>query len=401
MILKLVSGWQLIGIKKIYKLKRGIKMVHYWDWNSFFLYLLVGIHLIFWSVCLRNNQKSNNLRIKSKVMLCQLCFLIFPFLVAAFRLITPEGIGGSDIIAYQQIFEDSNQLNISLIRVLLLKETEPLYKVLNFVVRKYTDNFRYLLIIHHAIILYCMMKFIQKFFNKYCYSGILILTVIPFVYSFSAMRSSLAVFISLLAFTYYNKNRKIAFLLVVISVLFHFTALILIPFFVLDWFFNIKMKQRKTWLLILTSIASVVAYIALNIGKSFLATTKYRPYLLQSMSIRGQLIIILLFVLCIIFYKDMAYTKENRLLLNLIFYNVMILPFVLLAGAYRLNEFFVFPRIFMWGILTVTIKRKYFPLIRDRYLINIMATFCIIAWFMLRLYRMISAGIMPYHFIIN
>lgn len=168
-------------------------------------------------------------------------FFIYLAIVLMFR----EKSVGLDLDNYHYMF---NKYSLESIRTLLTSDGELLYKILNWLIGKFTNEFQWVLAITAlmAIIpIFCLYNEDKK--NGYMKIALFINTSV-FVVLFSALRQSIAVAIGVCAYYFVRKHKFIPFLIViVIANMFHHSAFILIAMYPI---YHMRLNSKHLWMVI-------------------------------------------------------------------------------------------------------------------------------------------------------
>lgn len=186
----------------------------------------------------------SNLKIKNRAgNLVGASYLLFStiFIVSSTRY----GIG-SDYFSYKDIFDYETS-------------TEPLFSLVRFLTKSICGNYSVF-----VAIIFCLSFGVKLFvFNKLCYKRGVYLCVMLFcsfyyiAYEMNAMRQGVALSFSLLATYYaYIERKKQFYVTCIAACLFHYTALIFIPFYSL-----LKIKVSK---LAVISVCLICFILSLN-----------------------------------------------------------------------------------------------------------------------------------------
>ena len=131
--------------------------------------------------------------------------------------------------------------------------------------------------------------------------------------------------------------------------------------------------------------------------KPFIMTTKYAGYQNKDISLLGYIPYIILFIIMIIYHRQLLTKKEDWFIYSLVLFNIIILPISILGrAAYRVITCFMLPRILMWGkIENMLIKNNN----QIKVLICIISFFIFGGWFCFKYINggWFSNGISPYY----
>lgn len=389
----------------------------YWDWPSYFLYLLIGIVvLLLVNFAEQQARQENGKKIYPKKSWYAYggAFVLLVF-IASTRLVS-KSVGGTDAWNYYVgNFIHPKELNITLLDIITLNKGEPLYFLLVKLIRSFTDNYHIFFTVIYSIISYSFLRFLSKNYSK---KGLFIpclMFMILYLYSFSAIRWYLCLSFALLAMCAMQENKiPKAFLMAIIAFLFHYTGLIIIAYLMYVIFMKNyvekKLKNDKQYIVFL-SLSFLIVLVMIPFMRMMLVNTKYDAYLSKGFSIWGYLPIFLLITLVFIFFKQIRERDKGKLNFYGVCFNFIITPIVMFCGAYRFDYFFLLSRMFIWGyIARLSIDYVYSKIIafptgvsmikneiiakRIMYMLIVGA---VLLWFSFRLYQMhISNSLMPY-----
>lgn len=165
-------------------------------------------------------------------------FIIY-IIFSAYREID-AGIGGIDAPFYKAEFEQMP--NLSLLSYIASSREEAAYTLLIWVVRRFTCDFKYVLIIVHSIVFVCFTIFIKNTYQKeHDIKNILYIFVqLGTLFTmFCLIRQGIAIGLCLIYFNKIEqKEYKNAAIFLVLAILFHNSAIILIPSLYLSWYMS-------------------------------------------------------------------------------------------------------------------------------------------------------------------
>lgn len=174
-----------------------------------------------------------------------------------------------------------------------------------------------------------------------------------------AIRSglSLAFFLSALAF---RKQKK--YIAMIIMLFLGYSSHYVIAVAIVGLIFDamIRLFKNKKRIIVVTALLWLSVFWGFNrLFYNVIATTKYRVYLDHPMTLIGQLPYILLMLACIFYYKRINELFPNDILyVNLSIFNGLITPVIMMFQAYRVNMYFMLPRIYTWGMILYILGQK-------------------------------------------
>ena len=153
---------------------------------------------------------------------------------------------------------------------------EPLYQILSKLIYIYVSSEPLALFVVTSIIIqFITVRFLYKYSNNLCLSVFLFITFRFYFFMVSGIRQGIAVALCFFAIDYLLKNKKTAFVFIVIfATMFHYSALIfLIIFFIKDVSFNFKYLFFIGTMTILTMLSmtyiSNTLFSYMNYGKQY------------------------------------------------------------------------------------------------------------------------------------
>lgn len=379
-------------------------MYRHWDWLTLLLYLAIGfVTMLFIAIPEKSARidlidcyEKKTYSVLGKSM--HVFLFLFLMFIACFRYVDVN-IGGTDALGYINEFYNAKLVGFNVSKVIGLKQQEPLFYALTYLVRTFTDDYLIYFFVIYGIMIFCYIKFLTYNFNKNMSMIPVFLFILTYIYSFAAFRSSLAVAIGFCSLDAFRRNKKIsAVVLAVVAFLFHYTAAVVLMVFV---FYEIYGKERvKKGKLIVGIIAIwIIIFLGMNQLQTFLLGTKYCLYLENRNSFLGQLPIIIFIVLTLINHNALQERMgDKRFYLYCVYFNGILIPMVIYLGAYRLNDYFAFPRLVVMSYLILIIREKLVGKdSKGKVLVDMVAFFIIVAWSIFKITRMwYPSSLMPY-----
>lgn len=177
---------------------------------------------------------------------------------------------GVDLNVYENIWNEAKELSF----VQCLKyHIEPGYMLLNWLVLKLTSNYSVLLFVVGTILYYSFIFSFKKYTSNNYLSLYLFVALGFFFQSMSMLRQYLALIILWHSFKYViNKNFVIFLLLVILATMFHYTAIIFIIVYPLNFFKFTWSNLIISVVLILTGVLCIpyaVKVFSTIIGKDY------------------------------------------------------------------------------------------------------------------------------------
>lgn len=313
------------------------------------------------------------------------------------------GIGGTDAITYVAEFLNmqGNLTNyIDLDKVLNLRQREPLYYLLGWSIRRFTDDYKiYFAVIYLAMTIafvYASAKSYKK--EDRCLGSVLplLLFYVGFIHSFNVMRNWLAIAIAMVGLTMLRQEKyKYYFIFLLIAVGIHYSTFVLVLPFVMMKLFN-RFNKMKFPLVIFIVAGNILIYSYVSLFGSIFANTKFSSYMEMQSSWFGYLPVLFIAVCGIIFYNDLVrMSPDNKIVLLGVALNAAMFVAYVKIGAYRINDCFVVFRVWLLIELGKLLHRKYKGWKRVGFVYGI--NLFIVAYFFQQLNLLVRmSGVVPY-----
>ena len=325
------------------------KFGDFWDTLSVVFYISIGM-----VVSLLCKKGSNYNFINHKKQEAYNIFYGAALLVLIFIYTFRDGSVGSDAVAYIEFFEKAEIVDVKWTELFLFTQMEPLFLLTNYLLRSITEHYTVLFLFYGVIISFAYIEFIKDFWSKNSDYVFLIGFVVGFVYSFTAMRSSMAMAFILFSLCSLRKEHYFkAILLTFAGALYHFTAIVNFPLIVFYYLSQKSDRKYNQRLIFFSTLLFSGAILILGSLKSFLLTTKYHSYAETSgNSFLGNWPIILSVLIAIWLIRH-GYSKNRDNLICItcsLYTGVLLIPSIYL-GAYRLTTFYELPNLFLFGLI--------------------------------------------------
>lgn len=376
-------------------------MKPYFDLNSLFLYVFVGIigaYLINLSVNYRQGARYPK-------KLGYVCFFLIFVALAGFRLVTSKGIGGIDSYNYQNEFLNPYSSNS------FFAHKDVLFRYFNVIIRFFTDSPVIYRIICYFFISYSYIYFIKGFSHKGISCIPFVLIMVPYLKSMNTMRTSMAIGLILIGLVFL-KDKKIykSLLFFGASLFVHRMSVLYIlflPFYAA--FKNFRYNKSNSKLIIFTSLLTIIAYVAaifvqqkilelglLEEGDVYYAKMNANKTLL---SIAVSLVVLVFIsVMWLICNKRLRNDREVSFLKLMIIFDIIVTPVSFILGMWRANEYFYVGRLTFWSYLIPAYISKYS--VNSQQFLKIVFSILFIAWLAYRIMREWEpCGLMPYKLI--
>ena len=266
---------------------------------------------------------------------------------------------GTDSGTYTRDFRN----NIDIYNFQFEEGVELGYQLLEYVLLRLNSSYFWLFFLTALFIVYCYLVIIKKYSVNYIFSVYLFITLGVYTFFFNGLRQGLAMAIFALATPYLLEKRFIPYILMCFfAVIFHTTALFMIPFYLL-----VNLKIKPLYIILLTFLGS---FFSSRFLVSYIASTndRYKGYTRVSEEAGGLLtlgfyIILLLFIYLVI----RAYNMRDRNVIKLVtFYAVgivFIIPIAMLgtmaSGPQRLISYFTWTLILILPVVFKSINIVY------------------------------------------
>lgn len=164
---------------------------------------------------------------------------------------------GSDTLMYMSVFDDCPKLDELKYFDFAEAKYNPLWYVINAISRSIHDSFTCFQVIHAMFVNSVFFWFFRKYCPLYYFSAILLYYIGYFCYfNMEVMRESLCICIMLLAIpSYMNRKYFMYYVLCIIGVLFHYSAMLLFFLPLLRFF------QKPSWKWQLVIFITIVLFV--------------------------------------------------------------------------------------------------------------------------------------------
>lgn len=273
----------------------------------------------------------------------------------------------------------------------LPENLEPLFKLSIIVLKQVSSDSQIMFFLYSFFTVILTYIGITKY-TKYTKTSFLIFLLIPGLYlnSFSILRQAIAEPILFLAFFYliYNKSLLRFYLLSLVAFLFHYSAIL--PVVIVLISYSILKKSYSLLFYILVLCLNIILY-QINLATFLLgfAFGKYVAYLdfIQHTSLL-KIVVSNLFILILIFFKNQFIsTKEDNIILNILFIGIVILnifsdftPITRLSYYFLIFQIILVPKLIYSfknnniKIIALTLFISYYCLMFGNALVTDMAT---------------------------
>lgn len=375
-------------------------MNNYWHWNSFILYLLVFLFPIFISTVSRlsisGNKKHKNVITNKSI--------VASIILAIFLLIFRSETTGTDLIRYNYSFLRLQNIDISLTwLVTIIKDREPLFALLNYVIGLLTNwNFRAFIVVMTIIPFVFVYKSLKKHRDNSIdvYIAILVYFALFYIRSYSMVGQTIALAISLYAYTFLEEKKYSKYwLFSLLAIGIHYTALINVLIYF--WAKNDKLQILKrsamlfAFIFIMIYGETVFSYLFNSMGNMY-NNMEFSP----EFGFGNLLVRLPILVMIILLRKRLI--RENpkvKIYLNIYYLDIIISQLKYFNVQFeRLTMYTMLPLIVIIPVLYSYLKKKI------GYGATIILVFTLIVVYIISIYNFTYLNpydLMPYRFMWN
>lgn len=354
----------------------------YWDTAAYLFYLAIAGTIAVLCHLGAQQDRRFGIRQDAKRLPCNGWYLLAIVLFTAVYSLRDISVG-ADTVEYCQFFDGILSYQVNLNEILRLRENEPLFYLYTYGIRRLTANHFWFFLPAGLLMAIGYVSFFRRFWDSDTSYLFILPCCISFQYDMNIMRSGMSTALVLLSYCQLQQERKgRALLFALMAVLFHYTAAVHLIFII---FYNIlkRFLAAKNALILQTEFLyyGLLAFggsVACSIGlRSFFLTTKYQSYLSSGGSLFGYWYILLSALLAI--FVLLTDFRNRRVFLSAVtaIYCLMLLPPSIFLGAYRITQYYLVPRLFLWGYAA---KRLLNDSIENRYLKSLLCIFAILLY---------------------
>lgn len=385
----------------------------HWDNLSMLVYITMGI---FGALCIRSvNRRSGaeKCRIISKTGFFYIAWFAVWIVFAVFRYVG-SWIGGGDASSYIRYFEVCQNPGA----YSFAQHVDVLYRLLNLLIRQFTNDYHVLFFVIYGIIVLSYIKFVEEFrFSRMSYIP-LILIVYIYIRGFTSIRTNLGAACILFSIVFLHKKRTIVSIVFAVISGFFQVASFIYAFFIL--FYVIFKKRRLSirsciiWIVIASVVGKIGQYIIANYEIPLLSHGAYKWYATNKLSgtsffsnfwkiaFSQMLLGVVLAVLWKLLDKDVdSRTKEDGEKIEFIkmicIYDIILIPVTYILGIWRGYEYLYIARLMLWSALIPVVAKKLNERSKKVFYAGVLVAF--IGWMIFRQYNTWEdSGLMPYVF---
>lgn len=258
---------------------------------------------------------------------------------------------GGDSLAYEEDFESGTYPKLTELYRFDFKNSEyqPLWYLLVAIVKSIANDFILLQIVHSLFINIVVFWFIRRY-SKKPFTMVLVYFVMTYLYfNMEILRESIAVCIFLLSIPYLQNKRYLQYyILVILAIGFHFSALILIPIPLIikanTASFSIKQGTIALAIIFVLSLTPAIRSV-LNAIDFSMVISRYETYSGLKSNFVGQIFPIIRSVFMLMLIVPIAKFRENKGFENGIINTYLLIVFIgiLLQFFYRFENYLIIP----------------------------------------------------------
>lgn len=254
------------------------------------LFICFTLLITFFFRCVYYFRKLGKRSISNIFLICGYIVYIF---IAVFRVIE-IGTGGYDAIAYKKIFLSANT---DLFTFFIAHKEEVGFKLILWIVRQFTDDYKVILWIFHSIAYVSCAYIIYNIKAKKETLSIWVTTFLIctyLFYSFNILRSGIVILIGTnVLILLMKENYRVAIFLTIFSISIHVSTIILLPVIAFFWINKNIDKIRMNYAIRFIIFTILAELIVLKFIQKFIINSAYRVYSnKEGISLRTYVIVI-------------------------------------------------------------------------------------------------------------
>lgn len=382
-----------------------MEIVKEWNWWSLLLYVIVAIVT---AICFRQSviaKKKESIikifkyKLKTKYIYYFIIFWIF-VMFSSFRYIG-QNVGGTDTNTYIDYFNAAKYIKFDIKETIRLNSYEYLFYNTMFLVKILGGTYRTFLIIVNALMISCIIYYVDKEVDEENKCIWFILAYLPLLKSFNIVRNCISALFGCVALSFLSKNKiRCSIILTMLAYLNHYIAILLFIAIIFYKYFPNEFLENRKKIVILNIICIIVPVICFPLMKIIMANTGYANYVNRiQISLWGYIPYFIVYILMIFTpgFKDYLKRCNHHGYYKIIYFLSLVLPtFIAINAAYRVLLFFDLPMILLLGDLTEYYKKYISNKYVKFYYFGVIII--VLAYYIFRIYRMwYSSGIMPYY----
>jgi hypothetical protein len=309
--------------------------------------------------CLLFVNKSRRLFFYEKYIRLIIIFILYVSFI--FFTVFRDFSVGVDTSTYLYIYRYISDFS-KVTEAIIFSGFEPVFTVVFWIFGRVTDNYRiFLFFLYSFIFLFQVRLFKEKitfsFFSVVAYFSIIFLLLI--VTSLSMMRNVFSIFVISTTYYYLNKNRYVpAFLLTLIGIGIHYSAVINLPVLLFLYIFDRK-KFNLKGIVTLFVFLFFLSFLFIPIIKSIIISLRphYGSYFVNTkLSIKSYIFFITVISICLLKWKELIHSNQiNRIMFVSLLCTMFTIPIQLILEMAGRMLFFCYPATFfllseIWSI---------------------------------------------------
>ena len=381
----------------------------YWDTGTFILFLSVGIVISLLAKrgavyssgkSITFGEEKNNERWVIRVNY----YYIFIFIILAFLYGFRSRYVGADTNGYVERFLQAEGFSFSLKIDTILYSREPLYELVNYLIRLLTDSYTVYFLVLGCFISFSYTVYIAKFWKKEGSFIFIVAMIVEYQYGFNVLRSAVATGFILLSLCSLKDEKYIkAGFIAVLGTLYHYSAIVQVPLVILAYAVKRKDTIKKRTLILLIGAIIGLLVGTLPLLSNIFTHSRFHSYIESSDSGnllgRWYIILTIFYAIYLLIYEHKYENLENSKYITIItcLYNLVLMVMNSLLGAYRLTNFYGITRLCLWDSFPLHYKQA-----RNNRLLIILGLFIVcIIYILFRMSRYSAIRGFRYEFVWN
>lgn len=380
-------------------------ITEFWSWGTFLLYIVVSLMVCkfcrmgaIWgakSINSQNNGRGANANSQAYY------FLAFITLVLLGTLRTIEV--GSDTHVYIGYFDNISAFKFDINHLFSFNQMEPGFQLYLRLIHSISSNYTFLFFVNSMLVSYAYIKYIRTFFDENSDYTFLQIFIFYYVSNMSGMRAALATVFLLLSYIQLAEKKTFkAILLTLIACSFHYTMIYNFYIIILTVIFKSEGLRRKKWLWVIAIVATIgLAMSSTYVLRGLFAGTKYSYYTdrLEDQSLLGSLFFVAFGIFALgcyrAFMNNEIYSERFRNIYLVSLEFLVTYPVIFVTGAYRIPNYYILPRLTVWGEM----KKYYQDKISNKQIYKIIIQCVVVVYLLFRFTRTSVDGSFAYHWI--
>ena len=383
-------------------------ITEYWSWVTFVLYIAVSIVVC---RCCRAGaiwrQKTDDIFFKEKhrvrLVNSNIYFGIAFFILVLLGTLRTVDVG-SDTQVYIGYFDNIGKFSFKLSNLFNFNQMEPGFQIYLRLIRNISSNYTFLFFVNSILISTAYIAYIKYFFDEKSDYTFLQIFIFYYVSNMSGMRAALATVFILFSYIMLAKGKNIkAIILTLFACSFHYTMVFNFYIIIMIMLFKSEELRKRKWLWTVSLLATLgIAMTSTYALRGIFAGTKYSFYTdkLEELSLLGSMFFVLFGIFAFGFYREiMLNDKYSEKIKNIYLVTIAFLvtyPVIFVTGAYRIPNYYVLPRLTIWGEM----KIFYGKYVKQRQIYQLIIQIIIILYLLFRFTRSSVDGGFIYHWIL-